>query len=107
MEKIDYVFVEKDDTDFTSIKLTSGEFKNVIYTYGKVTVREPEGEGGTAQLTFDFKVEEIPPILEMTKEELGEDLGFKNHIGNLLTQILEDSLEEYEGPPKDNSPVSN
>ena len=101
-----FVYVEKPESDFTSIKLIDGPYNELIYTYGKVTVSESNGESETASLTFDYYVEEIPPIIEKTRKELESDEDFVNYIGDVLVQILEDSIE-YERSSKDNSPEHN
>ena len=39
-EKVDYVYVDFDNTDITGISLLKGEFAGVIYHYHKVRIVE-------------------------------------------------------------------
>ena len=91
-----HIYVEKVDSDFTSIRILEDPYKNVIFTFGKVSVKEPEVEGENAKLSFDFVVNEIPPILKMSKDDLENEEDFKQFIGDILVGILEDSVADEE-----------
>jgi len=88
-----FLYVEKADSDFTSIKVLQKPYNGIIYTYGKVKVSEPENENGNATLSFDWKVEEVPPAFGKSKEELENDEDFSKFIGDILVEILEDSVD--------------
>ena len=88
-----YVFVEKADSDFTSIKALQKPYDGIIYTYGKVKVSEPNGECENAKLSFDYRVEEVPPVFDKSKEEIENDPDFSRFIGDVLVEILEDSVD--------------
>jgi len=88
-----YVFVEKADSDFTSIKVLTEDYNGIIYTYGKVKVSEPNGECENAKLSFDYRVEEVPPVFGKTKKEIENDPDFSRFIGDVLVEILEDSVD--------------
>jgi len=88
-----YVFVEKADSDFTSIKVLTEDYNGIIYTYGKVKVSEPNGECENAKLSFYYRVEEVPPVFGKTKEEIENDPDFSRFIGDVLVEILEDSVD--------------
>ena len=88
-----YVFVEKADSDFTSIKALQKPYNGIIYTYGKVKVSEPNGECENAKLSFDYRVEEVPPVFDKSKEEIENDPDFSRFIGDVLVEILEDSVD--------------
>ena len=88
-----YVFVEKADSDFTSIKALQKPYDGIIYTYGKVKVSEPNGECENARLTFDYRVEEVPPVFDKSKEEIENDPDFSRFIGDVLVEILEDNVD--------------
>ena len=88
-----YVFVEKADSDFTSIKALQKPYDGIIYTYGKVKVSEPNGECENATLSFDYRVEEVPPVFDKSKEEIENDPDFSRFIGDVLVEILEDNVD--------------
>jgi ABC-type Fe2+-enterobactin transport system substrate-binding protein len=82
-------FVEKPSSELYSLKVVQGPYLGVVYTYGKVTLHEDEAN---AQLNvkFDFKLDEVPENLN--KEELQNSEDFKNFMGDILTQLLEEQL---------------
>lgn len=82
-----YTFVEKLESEFYSIKLLEGPYRDVIYTYGHVTVQE-DVENDLARLKFKYRIEEVPPPL--SKEEIEADSQFNDYIGDILAEILED-----------------
>jgi DNA-directed RNA polymerase specialized sigma subunit len=87
-----YTFVEKKSSEDWHVKIKEGEFKGIVYRYGRIEVAEDKSED-TARLKFNFAIEEIPKELEMSKEELQEDLSFLNTLGNILTHIIEDAMD--------------
>lgn len=107
-EGVDYVYVEHDAADFYSIRLKSGPFAGVIYTYGKVSIKEEKGQ---ARLGFIFKVEDTLDC-DYSKAELETSADFKNYIGDVLAAIL--STSEFQignnngvEPANDNSEESD
>jgi hypothetical protein len=82
-----YVFVEKPSSDFYSVKLLTGEYSGVIYTYGQVKITEDE-ERDTARVVFQFKIEEVSEHITI---DLNKDPIFKDYIGDLLCSILEEN----------------
>jgi hypothetical protein len=87
-----YTFVEHKGEEDWYVKLKNGDYKDVIYKYGRIEVEEDDIEE-SAKLKFQFKVAKIPQELEMTEEELQEDLTFLNLLGDVLTHIIEDAME--------------
>lgn len=85
-EGVDYKFVEKPSSEFYSIKLLTGIWKNVIYTYGTVSITEDEDKN-YAKLQFQFKIEECPD--DINDDDLMKNESFKNYIGDILASILE------------------
>ena len=81
----EYTFVEKIDSELYSIKVLEGLYANVIYTYGKVTIEE-DTENDLARLKFDFVIERA--VAPYTREELETSDEFRNYIGNILSEIL-------------------
>ena len=87
-ETIDYEYVvdEKDKTS-VHIKLLTGEYKDTVFKYGKVGVKE---EGDKAYLQFNFDVIQSPI------KKLDKKLEFRNYIGELLTTIITKQLDVEE-----------
>jgi len=85
-EAIDYEFVVSEkDKNSIHIKLLTGEYKDVLYKYGKVGFKEEEND--VVYLQFDFDVISSP-IKKVEKDE-----NFRNYIGDILTQIITGNLE--------------
>ena len=87
-----YTFVEKRDDSDWYVKIKEGDYKDIIYKYGKINITEEQLED-TAKLHFQFNIEKIPENLGMTAEELNEDVEFLNVLGAILTHIIEDSFD--------------
>lgn len=83
-------FVEKPSSELYSLKVLQGPYLGVIYTYGKVTLHEDEANC-ELKIKFDFKLEDVPDNLNKT--ELEESIDFKNFMGDILSQLLEDKLD--------------
>ena len=84
----DYSFVESNDVEFYGIKLLTGEWKNVLYIYGKVSIKEsPELDQATVSFTYS-----IQDASNFEEDDLINDIKFKNYIGAILQHIMIDSL---------------
>ena len=84
----DYSFVESYDVDFYGIKLLTGEWKNVLYIYGKVSIKEsPELDQATISFTYS-----IQDAGNFEEDDLINDPEFKNYIGVVLQNIMETNL---------------
>ena len=59
--KSKYVFAQKGNADSSSIKITEGKFKDVIYHYGRVAFApESELKEGKLPMKFDYTVDSNP-----------------------------------------------
>jgi hypothetical protein len=85
-----YTFVEHKGEELWYVKIKEGDYKDVIYKYGRIEVLEV---GDHAKLKFEFKVEKWPDELDMTEEDFNEDATFMNILGDILIHILEDAME--------------
>lgn len=86
---VDYEFIVDDkDKNSVHIKLLSGDFAETIYKYGKVNVEEKDGN---AYLQFDFDVISSPV------KKVNKKIEFRNHIGDVLVNIMMDKLDIEEG----------
>lgn len=82
-EEVDYTFIQsEDDNSLANVKLISGEYDGIIYSYGKVSIEEDE-ENDRAYLSFAFNVVDSNGF-----DNLEENLEFKNYIGEVLTTIM-------------------
>jgi hypothetical protein len=82
LAKPPFVVVENRNTGHDAIKLTSGPYSGIIYSYGKVSFDE---QGDTCKLNFEYEVHENQ--IEYVKEE------FEHYIGDLLQFIMMDELQ--------------
>jgi hypothetical protein len=89
IEGIDYCFIyPKDDTSAVNIKFLDGPYKDTIYKYGKVKIKE---ENDQVYLLFAYDVLESPV---MKPAKLEKDDTFKNYIGDLLVEIMSSNIEQ-------------
>lgn len=83
LAKPPFVVVENRKTGVDAIKLTSGPYSGIIYTYGKV--KFDEQDDGTCKLCFEYEVHDNQ--IEYNKEE------FEFYIGELLQFIMAEELQ--------------
>ena len=84
-----YVFAQKGNADYSSIKLTEGKFKDVIYHYGKVSFAAEENADGKLPMKFDYTVDKNPNNLILLDNE-----EFIDYIGDILLELLEEKLKD-------------
>lgn len=82
-----YEIPETEDTT-VGIKLLSGKYIDTVYQYGKVKFEEEKD--GAIYLQFVYNVLETP----LVKEELEKDMDFKNHIGDILVNIMSQNIDK-------------
>ena len=85
-----YTYVSRGTEQWASIMITKGEYEGVIYQYGRVSVAEKENEDGTMPLSFDYNVVDQNGH---DKEELDSSVEFKNILGDILVDVLDEQLE--------------
>jgi hypothetical protein len=83
-----YTFVESATSDEWHIKIKEGAYKDIVYKYGKIQIKEV---GEEAKLNFQYKVVDLPE--DFDEEDLNHDVEFMTQLGDILTHIIEDSLE--------------
>ena len=86
-----YMFVSREDEDFASIMIKDGEFKDVIYNYGKVSIPEEDNLNDDGTLPFSFEYTIIDNV-GIPRENFGED--FFTFIGDILVDIIDEQSEE-------------
>lgn len=92
------VTVEREGADFYALRVTEGEYENVIFTIGKVQLVENE-EKTECTLKYDFKIDKVPEPYNI--KELNDNINFKNTIGNILVDILDEHADINAEKPKE------
>ena len=94
--------MSKDEVQTVPIEILTGPYKNVIYRYVKVGVKEKDG--GEAVLQFIYDLLNTGNFSETT---LRGDQRFTNHIGIILNHLIlevaepktDDDREDYSEEP--------
>ena len=84
-----YVFVQREQDDFSCIKLTEGKFKDIIFHYGKVGFAKDPNPDGQLPMKFDYTVDKNPKNLILLDNE-----EFIDYIGDILLELLEEKLKD-------------
>lgn len=71
-----------------AIRIEEGEYEGVSYQYDTVSINEEEGD---VVLSFNTITLENPKELDLTNDE------FENIIGDILTSVIEEQLENMNG----------
>ena len=95
LNKIDisraFVYCTDQSKEWTALRLTGvTDYEDVIYKYGKISVDENK-ENDNASLQFDYDVLVSPDV---PKEELNNDIDFKNLMGDILVHIIGEQLDK-------------
>jgi len=85
-----YTYVSRGTEQWASIMITKGEYEGVIYQYGRVSVAEKENDHGKLPLSFQYNVIDENGHSKETLETSNE---FKNTLGDILVEILDEQLE--------------
>jgi hypothetical protein len=85
-----YTFVSKGDDDWASVMIKDGKYEGIIYQYGKVSVAESEDENGNMPLSFKYNIIDYSGH---NQEDLESSVEFKNTLGDILVEILDEQLE--------------
>jgi hypothetical protein len=89
IEGINYCFIyPKEEADIAHIKLLSGEYKDTVFKYGKVSFQEKDG---VPHLLFAYYVLECNL---MKPKKLEHDAGFKQYAGDFLVELMSANLDE-------------
>jgi len=89
IEGIDFCYIyPKNDATTVHIKFLEGPYKDTVFKYGKVKIKE---ENDQVHLLFAYDVLESK-VKKPAKLEKDED--FKNYIGDLLVEIMSSNIDE-------------
>ena len=96
METPKYSYQENPTSDLTGFKIEEGVYKDVIYTYGKVSPIEDK-ESDKLRLKFEYNVHENP-------NKCNTDSGdFIDVIGDILAIEVEKDTNGNSGKDRENS----
>ena len=82
-----YIFAQRQEDDFTCIKLTEGKYKDIIYKYDKVKFAPEANDKGEIPLKFTYDIYLNPNKVNV------EDVEFRNYIGDILIELVEEQLK--------------
>lgn len=85
-EITDSQFSYKEENDLFGVRLLTGEFAGIEYTYGTINIADKENEDGTYSISFDYTVREGKVDSESTEK-------FETVAGSVLNSVLLHSLE--------------
>ena len=85
-----YEFVIKEGDEFSSIRLTEGVYKDVIYQYGKVQFAKEETQNGQMPLQFQWTLKKKPEKLDLDIDKE----GFIKYIGDILVEIMDERIKD-------------
>ena len=82
-----YIFVQRENDDFTCIKLLEGQYEGIIYKYDQVKFSTTENADGQIPLKFTYDI-----MVNPNKEDVKSD-DFRNYIGDILVECVEEQLK--------------
>ena len=83
-----YAFAQKEGDDFSCVKLMDGQYEGIIYKYNKVAFEQKPLDGGDIPLRFTYDIMTNP------NEEDIHSKDFRNYIGDIPVEIVEQQLKE-------------
>jgi len=84
----EFEYVDDEVDGICNIKITSGEYKDLVFHYGKVQFQEDETKE-TAAMKFTYNIVDNPNDYEYNQT-------LTNTLGDLLVVILDEQLKEDE-----------
>ena len=82
-----YAFAQRQGDDFSCIKIMDGQYEGIIYKYDKVAFEPKPLETGDIPLRFTYDIMTNP-----NNEDI-ESLDFRNYIGDILVEVVQEQLE--------------
>jgi hypothetical protein len=84
----EFIFLPEESLDITQtcpIKIISGEFKDIVYRYGKISFQETENDG--LNITMDIEIIRAPEGFDKQSSE------FTKATGNIFVKIIEEQVD--------------
>ena len=82
-----YAFAQRQGDDFSCIKSMDGQYEGIIYKYNYVKFSWTENENGEIPLKFTYDIKKNPNNVDTTDED------FRQYIGDILIEVMEEQLE--------------
>jgi len=82
-----YAFAQRNGDDFSCVKLLEGEYEGIIYKYNNIKFSETENADGEIPLKFTYDI-----MLNPNKKDI-ESVEFRNYIGDILIECVEEQLQ--------------
>ena len=88
-----YTYVTRENDTWANICIRESNYRGIIYNYGKVSIPDENlvDDQGRLPLRFEYNIIESK---EKPEDELRKDPAFKNLLGDILVEILDEQLEE-------------
>jgi|SRR6056300_1518162 hypothetical protein len=83
-----YAFAQREGDDFSCVRLLEGQYDGVIYKYDKVAFEPKPLDSGDIPLRFTYDIMVNPKKVDV------ESTDFKNYIGDILIEIVEEQLKQ-------------
>ena len=80
----------KDKDVVATIKITAGDFKDIVFHFGEINFAEEENPDGTYSIGFNYDI-----ISEEHKALQGNN-AFEAQLGEILNNLLKHALDEAE-----------
>jgi len=88
---------KQDDKSTVPIEILTEQYKNVIFRYTTVGIKEQDN--GTAVLRFQY---DLLDMGEHTETKLRNDKRFEQHLGVLLNHLILESAEHEQNESRKN-----
>ncbi len=89
IEGVDFCYIyPKNDVTTVHIKFLQGPYKDTVFKYGKVKIKE-ESDGVHLLFAYDVLESQVKKPAKLEKDE-----DFKNYIGDLLVEIMSSNIDE-------------
>jgi len=83
-----YAFAQKEGDDFSCVKIMDGTYEGIIYKYDNVAFEHKPLDGGDIPLRFTYDIMANPNEEDILSED------FRNYIGDILIEVVEQQLKE-------------
>ena len=96
---IGYRVVENPFEENAAIEITEGEFKGLVYQYGKVQFID-----GKPEINFQRTLRRLPDDAEKTEEEVEKLLNnseLNTIMGDILVELLQNQIEKEKNEQRD------
>jgi hypothetical protein len=93
-----YEYVPSAEGDEMHIRIAKGDWKDVVYRYGKVGFKPDEGDDNSdaderLTLAFEYDIITLPQHLENKEVDDEDYYAFENLVGDILVDLIEHDLE--------------